>query len=311
MDATLIRADVSWESLSTEHAQKVLEENDEETIPKKPRRPRTHPTYPKKHSTTDPDATMATSRKDQRLEPSYKQHTTVDDKAGVIVDVELTTGEVNEGKQLIEGLSRVEVVTGIKVQRVTADGSYAHPSNYEAMEARGTEAIIPPMGQRRKFQRIPLMRFSYNGRQQVVICPAGKRMERSSRAKQGWIYRANARDCQTCLWRSRCIPPTAQVRTVCIVDSYEALLRARRHWSRWDEETWRWYQRHRWQVEGVHGEAKTQHGLRRAVRRGLVNVAIQVYLTAAVINLKRLVALLSCFLWLKRRRFCPQLSGAF
>ena len=40
----------------------------------------------------------------------------------------------------------------------------------------------------------------------------------------------------------------------------------------------------------MHGEVKTQHGLRRAVRRGLSNVAIQAYLTAAVINLKRLVA---------------------
>ncbi len=40
----------------------------------------------------------------------------------------------------------------------------------------------------------------------------------------------------------------------------------------------------------MHGEAKTQHGLRRAVRRGLANVAIQAYLTAAVINLKRLAA---------------------
>jgi len=36
--------------------------------------------------------------------------------------------------------------------------------------------------------------------------------------------------------------------------------------------------------------AKPRHniGLRRAVRRGLFNVAIQVYLTAAVMNLKRL-----------------------
>ena len=39
----------------------------------------------------------------------------------------------------------------------------------------------------------------------------------------------------------------------------------------------------------MHGEAKTQHGLRRAVCRGLSNVAIQAYLTAEVINLKRLV----------------------
>ena len=46
----------------------------------------------------------------------------------------------------------------------------------------------------------------------------------------------------------------------------------------------------------MHAEAKTRHGLRRAVRRGLANVAIQVYLTAAVINLKRLAAFLMLFL---------------
>ena len=61
----------------------------------------------------------------------------------------------------------------------------------------------------------------------------------------------------------------------------------------------------------MHGEAKTQHGLRRAVRRGLSNVAIQAYLTAAVINLKRLVAFAGLFfahfcftfwdLWPRRR----------
>jgi hypothetical protein len=66
-------------------------------------------------------------------------------------------------------------------------------------------------------------------------------------------------------------------------------LRARRRKLRgWDDHIRRLYDRHRYLVEGIHGEAKTQHGLRRAVRRGLENVAIQVYLTAVVINLKRL-----------------------
>jgi DDE family transposase len=41
-------------------------------------------------------------------------------------------------------------------------------------------------------------------------------------------------------------------------------------------------------VEGFHGEAKTWHGLARAARRGLANMQIQAYLTAAAINLKRL-----------------------
>jgi hypothetical protein len=91
-----------------------------------------------------------------------------------------------------------------------------------------------------------------------------------------------------------------------IVDGYEALLRARRRRQRgWDAQARRLYNRHRTLVEGIHGEAKTQHGLRRAVRRGLSNVAIQVYLTAAVINLKRLAAASgglfnNFYLWMKR-----------
>ena len=42
----------------------------------------------------------------------------------------------------------------------------------------------------------------------------------------------------------------------------------------------------------IHGEAKTWHGLARAVRRGISNMKIQAYLTAAAINLKRLAAAL-------------------
>jgi hypothetical protein len=178
-------------------------------------------------------------------------------------------------------------LTGKPVQRLTADGSYAHPTNYAALEERSTDAIIPPMGAHKKCQKIPLRRFRYDGMHQIVTCPAGHRMKRSSRAKQGWVYRAKARDCGTCSLRRRCVPLSSKVRTVLIVDGYAALLRARRRRLRWDAEKY-WYSRHRWRVEGVHGEAKTQHGLRRAIRRGLANVAIQVYLTAAVINLKRL-----------------------
>ena len=40
---------------------------------------------------------MATNARNRRLEPAYKQHTAVDDKLGVILDVEVTTGQTNEG----------------------------------------------------------------------------------------------------------------------------------------------------------------------------------------------------------------------
>ena len=57
------------------------------------------------------------------------------------------------------------------------------------------------------------------------------------------------------------------------------------------------YKRHLWRSEGFHGEAKTWHGLGRAVRRGLDNMKIQAYRTAAAINLKRLAAALLAILW--------------
>ena len=301
IDATLIRADVSWGSITEKHAEEVIAENDhevsepsEDTQPKRRGRPRTRDRKPKKLSTTDPEATMVTSRKDFALEPSYKQHTAVDDRAGVIVDVELTTGEENEGTKLIETVERIERSTGRKIKQITADGSYAHARNYHEMERRGIEALIPPQRERSKEKKIPIRRFKYDARHQRVKCPGGKILKRSNRAKNGWIYSDRGADCQSCPLQKRCLPETAKKRTVLIVDGYEALLRARRRKRRsWDEDTQRVYDRHRFRVEGVHGEGKTQHGLRRAIRRGLVNVAIQVYLTAAAINLKRLAKWLS------------------
>ena len=296
-DATLIRADVSLGSWTTRHAEAVLQANEPGEDPKDPGRgrrgpgrPRKHPKYPKKRSKTDPDCTMATNRRDRKLEPSYKQHTTVDDAAGVVVDVELTTGEVNEGTQLVERIEQVESVTGQKVKRVTADGTYAHPVNYAACEKRGTEAVIPVATEGWSGRGVPVRRFRYDGKHERVRCPGGRVLRRSSRAPNGWIYRARPGDCRACPHREQCLAPSMTVRTVLIVDGYEALLRARRKKGRWSAEGKRLYRRHRWWVEGAHGTAKTQHGLRRAVRRGLANVAIQVYLTAAAMNLKKLAA---------------------
>jgi len=299
VDATLIRADVSWDSLVTRHADEVIAENrnDEDappTLPTGAGRPRTSEPKKKKHSPTDPDASMATSSHRYHLEPSYKQHTTVEDSNGVIVDVAVTTGEASEGQQLLAQIERVQTLTGAPVHIVTADCGYAHPTNYERLEAKDIDAIIPPQSaavRKNTVQRLPLRRFKYDERNDRVTCPAGKRLHRIGRSTKdnGYWYRAQSNDCRACPLRERCISSRAYARTVLIVDGYAALLRARRRKEKgWDGATRELYTRHRWRVEGVHGRAKTQHGLRRAARRGLVEVRIQSYLTAAVMNLKRL-----------------------
>ena len=164
-------------------------------------------------------------------------------------------------------------------------------------------AVIPPQSERKNPSRMPHRRFKYDGKRERVRCPGGKILRRHRWEKSGWIYRARSSDCRQCVHRSHCVTPSGRARTVLILHDYEALLRARRWWARCDEDTREKYRRHQWRVEGKHGEGKTQHGLRRAVRRGLANVAIQVYLTAAAMNLKVLAGLLS---WLRIRPWRSQ-----
>ena len=297
IDATLIRADVSWESVVERHVDRVISENEEEHEKEKdhddkddrpPESSKSRTKKPKKYSPTDPEATLTTSHKSSRMEPSYKQHTAVDGKSGIIVDVQVTTGEVNEGNQLLEQIEQVEQRLERHMETVTADAGYGHASNYGQLEQRKTEAIIPPQRRGRKSRTIPLAQFKYDQHHDLVRCPEGKILKRTTRVIRGYLYRARKNDCASCRLRTGCLSSTVKTRTVVIGDAYPALLRARRRSKHRDERWWRLYSSHKSKVEGIHGESKSQHGLHRAARRGRWNVSIQSSMTATVINLKRL-----------------------
>ena len=215
----------------------------------------------------------------------------------MIVDVAVTTGEASEGTQLLAQLERIESNTGERVRTLTADTGYAHSANYAGLEARGVEAIIPPQRVHVRPARIPSRRFKYDERNGIVLCPAGNVLRPGKRNGNKTTYRSARRACAACRQRDACIPPTAKVRLVALMDGYPALLRARRRHARKDERWQMLAKRHHWRVEGIHGQAKGQHGLDRAARRGLANVAIQVYLTAVAMNLKRLAKALTEATW--------------
>ena len=69
---------------------------------------------------------MATNGRNRRLELAYKQHAAVDDLRGVIIDVEVTTGETNEGQVVIERIDAAAATIGRKAKTVTADAHYAY-----------------------------------------------------------------------------------------------------------------------------------------------------------------------------------------
>lgn len=285
IDATLVRADVSLDSLVRRHIADVLAANAETALLEGPPHLKSKP---KLVSTTDPDCAMATSSRRTFSEPSYKQHVAVDDRAAVIVDVAITRGDVNEGNLLEGHVARAEAITGKRVGIVTADAGYAYGKVYAAMENRGIDPIIPAKAEPPPTGVIPVRRFKYDAKNQIVRCPEGKALRRSTKTWHGWFYKASTTDCKRCRLRTDCLSPAVGRRSVVISDGHAALLRARRRRLRWTAREYRIYSRHRWRSEGINAEAKRWHGSRRAVRRGLKNMAIQAYLTAAAINLKRL-----------------------
>jgi transposase len=290
VDASLIRADVGWESLAVRHVEAVAVENQDIEAETAERLSRKSGKY-KKVCVTDADASMATTGRRQRLEPSYKQHGAVDDECGVILDVEVTTGEINEGQEILDRLDAIGKTTGAAIKVVTADAGYAYAKVFGGLERRDIQAVIPTKKEPIR-SPVPMRRFRYDARYDIVKCPRGKVLKAGRRVKHGRFFTSRARDCSRCDLRALCLSKSRVNKAVVVGDDYPALLRARRRRDRWGETENLLYRRHRWRAEGFHGEAKTWHGLARAVRRGLDNMRIQSFLTAAAINLKRLAAAL-------------------
>jgi transposase len=117
VDATLIRADVSWDSIVDQRLEQTWQAN--ENIPELQQ-------VSGKSSATDPEASLAKSCRQQKAEPSYKQHSAVDDRAGVIVDVMTTTGAINESNTLLEQVKHIQANTGKPLTLLTADVGYAY-----------------------------------------------------------------------------------------------------------------------------------------------------------------------------------------
>src|SRR6201999_2322897 len=101
------------------------------------------------------------------------------DKVGVILDVALTTGQTNEGEMIEPQVEEVEITTGISIKTVTADAGYAYAKVDGALERRGIDALIPAKAEPIK-SRVPLRRFRYDAKHDILRCPK-KRVLRPTR----------------------------------------------------------------------------------------------------------------------------------
>lgn len=236
-------------------------------------------------SKTDPDASVV-SRPIIGKGLFYKEHFTVD-SSRVITAVRVTPAAVEDYTQVRELLDKHPIVP----KRFCADSHYGVPEVYGELKRREILPTIPRRSSHTQKPRpghLPVSAFRYDPERDVYLCPQNKPLRRAAfEAKwQRYHYRPRHSDCQGCPFRKACATEKS-VRTVIRAKEEEAL-------------TWAMEQLQTPQAvgimtersvcaEGVAGEAKGFHGLRRALCRGLEKVTIQALLIAAVQNLKRLV----------------------
>ena len=290
LDASLIRAHVSWDALAVRHVEAVAEANSDDDALRASRQSGKF----KKVCVTDPDATTATNGRNRRLEPAYKKHTAVDDIAGVIGDVEVATGEENEDMAVAERLDAVATTAGRAMTIATMVAGYAYAKVFRAREDRQIEGIVPAKAEPPPGKVIPTRRFKFDALHNLARCPRGKILRPKGKLQRGAFqyFHASARDCGPCPLRARCVSPSRHARVVVFNVNHPVFAAGAAQAAPMGKAGETPRSTSPLARRGVHGEAKTWHGLARAIRRGLDNMRIQAFLTEAAINLKRLAAAL-------------------
>jgi transposase len=293
-DASLIKADAAKESMKEKLGPPKPERqsygssagNGDEIKPKKKEKSNKNETHV---SATDPDSTCV-NRKGYNGHLYHKAHYTIDGKERVIVDCHVTTGARHECNELIPRLDHVADNFGLDIEEALADSGYGHGPAYEDLEDRGIRSYIPLRDPKLGAgKHAPPEGFQYQKENDRYRCPVGAFLYPHKPSNGFTRYVIKNRECDNCLFQAKCFPDGYKGKSMRIQRSeYQQQYDKVRRRQKTTAFKKKRYERS-WKVEGIFGEGKSNHCLGRAKYRGREKVQIQVYLSATVQNLKRIV----------------------
>ncbi|MDA0770562.1 MAG: transposase [Chloroflexi bacterium] len=238
-------------------------------------------------SRTDPEATVI-SRRGFDMHLAYKAHMAVAGKKGQIVTAAVaTTGAKADEHVLGEVLWHHRRLSHLPIQDIVADTKYGTMTNYLYLHQAGMRAFIPS----RHHKRGPggvwgRDQFRYLPDEDVYVCPALKRMTRFTRrpSTQRIGYRVEKGTCESCSFRQRCSPSGGE-RTISRFFDHQLIDEAEERVA--GVLGRRLLHERQVRSEGAFALAKELHGLRRTRFVGRRKVQIQLWLTAAAMNIKK------------------------
>ena len=238
-------------------------------------------------STTDPEAAIV-FRAGTGRQTAYKGHLAIDADSRVITAVSASSGSADDTTAVDPLLREHLCQTGELPQRVVADSHYGTAEVYRYLDERGVKGVIPPRRTRNRHGLFTINDFHYDQENDCYLCPQGERLKLKcyQRTVHRKVYLADKEVCDICPIRSQCTTSQKHGRMITrFIDDYfeeaQELVNS--------AEGKRLLRQRQTVIEGVFGEAKSFHLLRRALFRGKAKLKIQLLVTAAVLNLKRLM----------------------
>ena len=142
---------------------------------------------------------------------AYADNDLIDVKFGIIMDVEasraIRQAEVGAARTMIE---RTEARFGIKPERLAADTAYGSAANLDWVVNDKSIAPHIPVIDKSKREDGTFSRedFTFSKDGNVYICPAFKTLTTTGKVMNDdmLFYRASARDCAACAFKTRCCP---------------------------------------------------------------------------------------------------------
>ena len=299
IDATHIKANANKKKaqdveilLQAKHYQKQLDEEieaDREAHGKKPLKSRDDddenpPTKHIKQSTTDPESGAFHKGEHEKMF-AYTAHVACD-KNNFVLDCDVSPGNMHDSV-MFDGLYKRVTEKFPEVQGVSVDAGYKTPWIMKQIFDSGKLPCTPykrPMTKKGFFKKYE---YVYDEYYDCIICPENQVLKYTTTNREGYReYKSDPKICKDCPSRAQCTESKNHQKVVTLHVWNDYLERAEdiRH-SPWGKMI---YGRRKETIERVFGDAKEKHAMRYTQYRGRARLQMQVLLTFACMNLKKI-----------------------
>ena len=275
------------------HGKKPLKKDDDTTL--KP--PETKNT---KQSTTDPQSGLFHKGEHEKCF-AYVANTACD-RHNFILDFDLAPGNTHDSR-MFDGIYQRLVGQFPQIKAVAVDAGYKTPW---IMKQIIDSERIPAVPYKRPMTKVGFFKkyeYVYDEYYDCILCPANQVLEYSTTNREGYReYKSDPTYCKNCNYLNQCTQSKAHQKVVNlhVWDKYMELAEDYRHTPEYRDI----YKMRGQTIERVFADAKEKHALRYAQMRGLQKVKMQVTLTFACMNLKKLA------MWKRRRGLLAPLFQA-